>query len=301
MLPILAKMPFNPSPCSPNFKVQNEDETLETANATDLISFMNGVVNYITAFNPGAIWWQNEKSIIGFPLARFKTLNEIKTGSGILPTETHALGIGLISMAYRALSSRHLIYLDEEKKRVNSNSPRVSGIRISEEATDTNNSVVHTRIGAVIEMTEGVFKFGYYLNRTKTWKIDSDEKYHRGISREPDMERRDQLERDYRGFISGMYGDESVLNDLTAVGDGAITNAIDGMKLVTSLLALSFAKKDSSGHIGCFTENILNPVSGIESFRGECNEKEQAAWKYSLRLAGRSLGSSKFLEIANSP
>lgn len=255
----------------------------------------------MSAFNPGAEWWSNPENRLGFPLSPFESMEKIRSSGAVLPADSHALALGFLNLGFDVLLKKHLAYIGPDNREVR-NSADAVGIRISEgERKPGSGGRIRTTIRTVYELTEAAFKLGHYLGRASAWRTGAETALREELEAEPDPRKRLALQKDYREFVDGLFGSQEILDKLTSEGAGSLSAQIRDLKLVMSMLSVSFARRLSEGRIDCFKENVLDVEAGEEAFTGVCTPEETAAWKYSIRLASRAFRSPLLQEISESP
>lgn len=305
---LLSKKPFVPAECHremseplSQINFTSDLSSNQVATATELLSFLGGVVNFMSAFNPGAEWWSSPDNRLGFPLSPFESMEKIKSSGAILPTDSHALALGYLNLSFDVLLKKHLVYVGADGREV-LNSADATGVRVSDAPrTPGSKAKIKTTIRSVQELTETAFKLGHYLGRAGVWRRNAEDSLRADLASEPDARKRLSLQKDYREFIEGMFGSQDVLQKLTDTGAAGLAAQIRDLKLVMSLLSVAFAQRLPNKKIGCFKESLLDPVTGKETFSGTCTAEEVKTWKYSVRLAARAFRSPVLQEIADSP
>jgi hypothetical protein len=227
-------------------------------------------------------------------------MEKIKSSGAILPADSHALALGFLNLSFDVLLKQHLVYVGPSGAEVKNTADAI-GIRVSDLPRKSGDSKkIRTSIRSVQELTEVAFKLSHYLVRATNWRNSADGAIREELRSEPDLRKRLSIQKDYRDFIDGMFGNEDVLEKLTAAGPGSLILQIRDLKLVMSMLSTAFVQRLPNGKITCYKESLLDPVTGEEEFKGTCSAEEAKRWKYSVRLAARAFRSPILQEIADS-
>lgn len=299
---VLSAKPFVPQECRKvntgpltSLSYVSSLSTDQIAPASELLAFLSGVTNFVTAFNPGAPWWSETN--LGFPLSPFESMEKIRSSGAILPADSHALSLGFLNLAFDVLLKKHLVYIGPDNKEVLNPADAV-GIRISEAPRKPGApGKVRVTIGAVSELTETAFKLSHYLSLVRNWKQRAEVALEEELAAEKDFRKRIALRRDFDDFIAGMFASEDVLGKLGAAGEGSLAAQVQNLKLAITMLSISFSHK-GNGFASCHAEMIFDPESGEGRFQGECSPDEERSWRYGLALAARSFRSPILQELA---
>jgi len=280
----------------------------EQATGTNVLSLISAVSHFLMTFNPAAVWWMDVES--GYPMASFDSFEKISGSGAILPSETYALSLGLLSVSFGMLQSKHLVFLNDVGQEV-ANAADATKIRLSEYSRSTGDSLpfVTTVRGATL-LAELAFKMSESLSDLSTWKKRNDQilkQEKEAIDRELDENKRLVMQmhylrtiRELQTYIDGTFGSADILQTLVTEDPAGMRAQLTTLKLASSMLMATFATRESADAptFTCYDHLLIDPIAGTEHGDGTCTARDQKLWKHVMKLISRAYRSPVFAEYS---
>jgi hypothetical protein len=338
----LSRAPFLPDPCRETVVRDSEayiddrgpQAGAEKISAQELLEFVSGTTYYSMAFNPAAKWWKN-----GLPLASFSSLKGLVASGGVLPALSHALSLAYLQLGFSSFQDHHLVLIDAEGRETVDESTAM-GARISETAHEMGSGgrVVTTARSAAL-LAEFAFRLSRHLEKLSGWYdfakvfvVDEERRIRSEMAERLRSERLDGPDGDLNGpkkklkeeivreateallknrttydsFMGDMFGDESNLVTLTdASADTTIRRRIEDLKLISSLMLVSFVKRLPDGRYTCYARLDSDLDSGAEEKTGECSDLDstpqgstKSLFRQAMKLVAEEYESPIFREFS---
>ena len=294
--------PFNATPRNAwEYTSYPKPALREEAGSDELLGMLQGLSQFLIAFDPSSSWWEPEQSTRGFPLANFEDLNRIASGGGVLPSKAHSLALALINIGVSLLEQKHVVILDVNFKETKDSSQAMA-LRIAERARDFGDAgPIRTTVNSATQLAELAMKGQEYLERLEKWRIQAVQVHEEDLARAPNAEVRETLVIEYNKLLRSLFGSQNVLTELSSTGPGSIRDKLGHLKFASVLMAAAFAKRDKSGAIGCYAILVNDMASKVlvgEKKEGACTPLEQQRWKRLLGMAAVEFDSPLFSEMA---